>query len=48
MWQQSDCDVGGATPGDPAGCRNDLYPFVGIARGDDSGSHFEQRGDRQP
>jgi phospholipase C len=24
---------------DPAGCRNDLYPFVGTARGDDSGSN---------
>ena len=23
----------------PAGCRNDLYPFVGIARGDDSGGN---------
>jgi len=39
MWQQSDCDVQNATPADPAGCRNDLYPFVGIARGDDSGSN---------
>jgi phospholipase C len=39
MWQQSDCDVMNATPHDPAGCRNDLYPFVGIARGDDSGSN---------
>src|SRR5262249_29208513 len=39
MWQQSDCDVHNATTSDPAGCRNDLYPFVGIARGDDSGSN---------
>jgi phospholipase C len=39
MWQQSDCDVMNATSHDPAGCRNDLYPFVGIARGDDSGSN---------
>jgi phospholipase C len=39
MWQQSDCDVSLATPSDPAGCRNDLYPFVGIGRGDDSGSN---------
>jgi phospholipase C len=39
MWQQSDCSVLDATSGDPAGCRNDLYPFVGIARGDDSGSN---------
>src|SRR5499426_1489573 len=39
MWQQSDCDVANATPGNPSGCLNDLYPFVGIARGDDSGSN---------
>jgi acid phosphatase len=39
MWQQSDCDVAHATAGNPAGCLNDLYPFVGIARGDDSGSN---------
>jgi len=39
MWQQSDCDVAAATPANPAGCRNDLYPYVGIARGDDSGSN---------
>src|SRR5262249_11766440 len=39
MWQQSDCDVMAATPANPAGCRNDLYPYVGIARGDDSGSN---------
>src|SRR6185369_10951026 len=24
---------------DPAGCRNDLYPYIGIARGDDSGGN---------
>jgi len=39
MWQQSDCDVANATPGNPTGCLNDLYPFVGIARLDDSGSN---------
>jgi phospholipase C len=39
MWQQSDCDAANATPSDPAGCRNDLYPYVGIARGDDSGGN---------
>ena len=39
MWQQSDCDALNATFSDPAGCRNDLYPFVGIARGDDSGGN---------
>src|SRR5262249_27430813 len=50
MWQQSDCDVANATASNPAGCKNDLYPFVGIARGDDSGSNAMgflnvQRGD---
>jgi phospholipase C len=39
MWQQSDCDVANATPANPSGCLNDLYPFIGIARGDDSGSN---------
>src|SRR5215468_6139483 len=39
MWQQSDCDVANATPTNPSGCLNDLYPFVGIARLDDSGSN---------
>jgi phospholipase C len=39
MWQQSDCSVLDATPANPSGCKNDLYPYVGIARGDDSGSN---------
>jgi phospholipase C len=39
MWQQSDCNAQNATFFDPAGCRNDLYPFVGIGRGDDSGGN---------
>jgi len=39
MWQQSDCEVNRATGDNPSGCLNDLYPFVGIARGDDSGSN---------
>src|SRR5262249_31863664 len=50
MWQQADCDIGNATTANPSGCLNDLYPFVGIARGDDSGSNAMgfynvQRGD---
>jgi phospholipase C len=50
MWQQSDCSVLDATPANPSGCKNDLLPFVGIARGDDSGSNSMgfynvQRGD---
>jgi phospholipase C len=28
MWQQSDCDINKATPQNPSGCLNDLYPFV--------------------
>jgi phospholipase C len=39
MWQQSDCDVMNATPDNPSGCLNDLYPFVGVARNDGSGSN---------
>jgi phospholipase C len=39
MWQQSDCDLAFSSADNPAGCLNDLYPFVGIARGDDSGSN---------
>jgi phospholipase C len=38
MWQQSDCDAANVAAG-PTGCLNDLYPFVGIARQDDSGSN---------
>ena len=39
MWQQSDCDVMNATPDNPSGCLSDLYPFVGVARNDGSGSN---------
>ena len=39
MWQQADCNVSNATPGNPSGCLNDLYPFVGVARNDGSGSN---------
>ncbi|HKD19492.1 MAG TPA: alkaline phosphatase family protein [Thermoanaerobaculia bacterium] len=39
MWQQSDCDVSTKTDSNPTGCLNDLYPYVGISRGDDSGSN---------
>jgi phospholipase C len=39
MWQQSDCDVANKTASNPTGCLNDLYPYVGIARGDDSGGN---------
>jgi phospholipase C len=39
MWQQSDCDVHNATASNPSGCLSDLYPFVGVARNDGSGSN---------
>jgi phospholipase C len=39
MWQQSDCNVANATPDNPSGCLNDLYPFVGVARNDGSGGN---------
>jgi phospholipase C len=50
MWQQADCNVADATKANPSGCKNDLLPFIGIARGDDSGSNSMgfynvQRGD---
>jgi phospholipase C len=39
MWQQADCNVANATTSNPSGCLNDLYPFVGVARNDGSGSN---------
>jgi phospholipase C len=39
MWQQSDCSAADATPANPSGCLNDLYPYVGIARADGSGGN---------
>jgi phospholipase C len=39
MWQQSDCNAHNASPSNPSGCLNDLYPFVGVARNDGSGSN---------
>ncbi len=50
MWEQADCNVSNATKANPSGCKNDLLPFIGIARGDDSGSNSMgfynvQRGD---
>jgi phospholipase C len=39
MWQQSDCDIINATRDNPSGCLSDLYPFVGVARDDGSGSN---------
>jgi phospholipase C len=39
MWQQSDCSKSTATSQNPSGCLNDLYPYVGLARNDGSGSN---------
>jgi acid phosphatase len=39
MWQQSDCNAKNATPANPSGCLNDLYPYVGVARNDGSGGN---------
>src|SRR5262249_39503645 len=39
MWQQSDCSHLNASPDNPSGCLRDLYPFVGVARNDGSGSN---------
>src|SRR5262249_28028631 len=39
MWQQSDCNVANGAAHNPSGCLNDLYPFVGVARNDGSGSN---------
>jgi phospholipase C len=39
MWQQSDCDASTITASNPTGCLTDIYPYVGIQRGDDSGSN---------
>jgi phospholipase C len=39
MWQQSDCSIATATPDNPSGCLNDLYPYVitSYVGGDDEG-----------
>jgi phospholipase C len=42
MWQQLDCDPGAATPANPSGCQNDLFPWVATTAG--AGSN----GRRQP
>ncbi len=39
MWQQSDCSAADATPENPSGCLDDLYPYVGVARADGSTSN---------
>ena len=36
MWQQLDCDRAAATPGNPSGCQNDLFPWVAITAGSGS------------
>jgi phospholipase C len=33
MWQQTDCNVAAATPDNPSGCLNDLFPWVEVTIG---------------
>jgi phospholipase C len=33
MWQQMDCAAAAATPANPSGCRNDLFPWVEVSVG---------------
>src|SRR5947207_2824810 len=33
MWQQIDCDLNAATPRNPSGCQNDLFPWVQATMG---------------
>lgn len=33
MWQQVDCNINAATPGNPSGCLNDLFPWVEVTIG---------------
>ena len=37
MWQQIDCDLGAATPRNPSGCQNDLFPWVEATMGNGEG-----------
>jgi phospholipase C len=39
MWQQSDCNIQNATEDNPAGCLNDLYPFVMTTYGGPTADH---------
>jgi hypothetical protein len=33
MWQQLDCGIAQATPGNPSGCLADLFPWVEVSIG---------------
>jgi phospholipase C len=33
MWQQTDCSIAAATPWNPSGCQNDLFPWVEVTIG---------------
>jgi phospholipase C len=37
-WQQADCSVAYATAANPAGCRNDLFPWVEVTAGYNEGA----------
>ncbi len=39
MWQQADCSAASATPRNPSGCMNDLFPWVEITVGAGTTGH---------
>ena len=44
MWQQLDCNPGYATPFNPSGCLNDLFPWVEVTIGAGSNGHAQPSG----
>ena len=42
MWQQMDCSAADAAPGNPSGCRNDLFAWVEVSVG--AGSNGKPQG----
>ncbi len=44
MWQQLDCNAGYATPLNPSGCQNDLFPWVEVTIGAGSNGHTQPVG----
>ena len=44
MWQQLDCDASRVSPGKPAGCANDLFPWVETSVGAGSNGRAQAAG----
>ncbi len=44
MWQQLDCNIGYATPLNPSGCQNDLFPWVEVTIGAGSNGNTQPVG----